>query len=191
MRFSHAADKTYAIFDDEHVISYGGLAPALRLAERAGLERVVGEHVALTAAEGANAPAKVTSIVAGMASGADSIDDLDALRHGGMDKLFDGIRAPSTLGSFLRAFTWGNVRQLDKVARQVLTALAAHTPLLPGAEVLAFLDIDSMQRRTYGYAKQGSGFGHTKIGGKSVLVRGLNVLAVTLSTPLAAPVVAA
>lgn len=83
------------------------------------------------------------------------------------------------------------MRQLDKVARQVLASLAAHTPLLPGKQVLAFLDIDSMQRRTYGYAKQGSGFGHTEIGGKSVLVRGLNVLAVTLSTPLAAPVVAA
>nr|WP_170246586.1 transposase [Nonomuraea zeae] len=83
------------------------------------------------------------------------------------------------------------MRQLDKVARQVLVTLAAHTPLLPGKQVLAVPDIDSMQRRTYGYTKQGSGFGHTKIGGKSVLVRGLNVLAVTLSTPLAAPVVAA
>ncbi|MEV4020784.1 hypothetical protein AB0J35_60940 [Nonomuraea angiospora] len=71
----------------------------------------------------------------------------------------------------------------------MLVNLARHTPLLPGADVLAFLDIDSMQRRTYGYAKQGSGFGHTKIQGESVLVRGLNVLAVTLSTPLAAPVV--
>ncbi|MFI7644422.1 IS1380 family transposase [Nonomuraea sp. NPDC049400] len=191
MRFSHAASRTQAIFDDEHVISYAGLAPALRLAERCGLDHLVGEHVALGAADGVNAPAKVTSIVAGMACGADSIDDLDLLRHGGMDKLFAGIRAPSTLGSFLRAFTWGNVRQLDKVARQVLVALAAHTPLLPGAEVLAFLDVDSMQRRTYGYAKQGSGFGHTKIQGKNMLVRGLNVLAVTLSTPLAAPVVAA
>ncbi|NBE98007.1 hypothetical protein FE391_34145 [Nonomuraea sp. KC401] len=113
-----------------------------------------------------NAPAKLASIVAGMACGADSIDGLGALRHGGMGKLFTGIRAPSTLGSFLRAFTWGNVRQLDTVARQVLAALARHTPLLPGADVLAFLDIDSMQRRTYGYAKQGSGFGHTKIQGK-------------------------
>ncbi|MFI7453816.1 transposase [Nonomuraea sp. NPDC049714] len=173
------------------MIAYGGLAPVLRLAERAGLERLAGEHVALGAAEGANAAAKVTTIVAGMACGADSIDDLDMLRHGGMDKLFDGVRAPSTLGSFLRAFTWGNVRQLDKVARLLLPALAEHTPLLPGNRVLAFLDIDSMQRRTYGYAKQGSGFGHTKIQGKSVLVRGLNVLAVTLSTPLAAPVLAA
>ncbi|MEU7864464.1 IS1380 family transposase [Nonomuraea sp. NPDC049141] len=169
MRFSHAASCTQAIFDDEHVIS----------------------HAAPTAADGVNAGAKVISIVAGMACGADSIEDLDLLRHGGMDKQFDGIRAPSTLGSFLRAFTWGNVRQLDKVARELLAALAAHTPLLPGGDVLAFLDIDSMQRRTYGYAKQGSGFGHTKIQGKSVLVRGLNALTVTLSTPLAAPVLAA
>jgi hypothetical protein len=95
-----------------------------------------------------------------MTRGADSIDDLDLLRHGEMDKLFDGIRAPSTLGSFLRAFTWSNVRQLDKAARNLLAALAAHTPLLPGKDVPAFLDLDSMQRRTYGYAKQGSGFGH-------------------------------
>ncbi|WP_326640057.1 IS1380 family transposase [Streptosporangium sp. NBC_01755] len=191
MQFFHDAAKTRAIFDDEHVIAYGGLAPTMRPAERCGLGDLVGAHVTSTARDGVNAPAKVCSIVAGMACGADSIDDLDLLRHGGMDKVFDGIRAPSTLGAFLRAFTWGNVRQLEKVARQVLTALAAHTPLLPGAEVLAFLDIDSMQRRTYGYAKQGAGFGHTKIGGKSVLVRGLNVLAVTLSTPLTAPVVAA
>lgn len=191
MRFSHAASKTHAIFDDEHVISYGGLAPAMRLAERCGLARLVAEHVAPSAADGVNPAAKVSSIVAGMACGADSIDDLDLLRHGGMDKIFTGIRAPSTLGSFLRAFTWGNVRQLDKVARHLLAALAAHTPLLPSKEVLAFLDIDSMQRRTYGYAKQGSGFGHTKIQGKNVLVKGLNVLTVTLSTPLAAPVVAA
>lgn len=171
LEFLHAASRTQAIFDDEHVISYAGLAPALRLAERCGLDRLVGEHVALGAADGVNAPAKVVSIVAGMACGADSIDDLDLLRHGGMDTMFTGIRAPSTLGSFQRAFTWGNVRQLDKVARELLVALAAHTPLLPGKDVLAFLDIDSMQRCTYGYAKQGSGFGHTKIQGKSVLVK--------------------
>jgi hypothetical protein len=190
LEFFHAANRTQAIFDDEHVISYAGLAPALRLAERCGLDRLVSEHVALGAADGVNAPAKVVSIVAGMTCGADSIDDLDLLRHGGMDTMFTGIRAPSTLGSFLRAFTWGNVRQLDKVARELLVALAAHTPLLPGKDVLAFLDIDSMQRRTYGYAKQGSGFGHTKIQGKNVLVKGLNALTVTLSTPLAAPLLA-
>jgi hypothetical protein len=185
----HAAARTHAAFDEEHVVGYAGLVPVMRLAGRCALDGLVSEHVALAHWQGVNAPVKVASIVAGMACGADSIDDLDVLRHGGMDKLFDGIRAPSTLGSFLRAFTWGNVRQLEKVARTLLARLAAHTPLLPGADVLAFLDIDSMQRRTYGYAKQGSGFGHTKIGGKNVRIRGLNVLAASLSTPLAAPVI--
>jgi hypothetical protein len=185
----HAAAKTRASFDDEHVIGYAGLATAMRLAERCGLGALVAKHVAIGDRLGVNAPQKVASIVGGMLTGADSIDDLDALRHGGMDKLFDGIRAPSTLGSFLRCLTWGNVRQLDKAGRGLLARLAAQTPLLPGATVVAFLDVDSMQRRTYGYAKQGSGFGHTKIQGKSVLVRGLNALISTLSTPLAAPVI--
>ena len=110
-----------------------------------------------------NADLKIPGLVAGMAAGADSIDDMDVLRHGAMTEVFGGIRAPSTLGSFLRSFTWGNVRQLDAVARQFLGALAAGTPLLPGAGVLAFIDMDSMQKRVYGHAKQGAGFGHTKI----------------------------
>ncbi|MEO3862935.1 IS1380 family transposase [Acrocarpospora sp. B8E8] len=185
----HASAKTHAIFDEERVIAYAGLEPVMRLAERCGLDALVEEHVAIANPLGANAPAKIGSIVAGMATGADSIEDLDALRHGGMDKLFDQIRAPSTLGSFLRAFAWGNVRQLEKVNRRLLAALAVHTPLLPDVGVLAFIDVDSMQRRTYGYHKQGSGFGHTKIQGRSVLVRGLNVLASTVSTPLSAPVI--
>ena len=65
------------------------------------------------------------------------------------------------------------------------------SPLLPGGEVLAFIDIDATQKRVYGHAKQGAGFGHTKIQGKTVLVRGLNALAAVVSTPLAAPVIAA
>jgi hypothetical protein len=138
-----------------------------------------------------NAHLKVGCLVAGMAAGADSIDDLDVLRHGAMGELFTGIRAPSTLGSFLRSFTWGNVRQLDAVARRLLAELARQAPLLPGAEVLAFIDIDAMQKRIYGHAKQGAGFGHTKIQGKTVLIRGLNALAAVVSTPLAAPVIAA
>ncbi|WP_326830091.1 IS1380 family transposase [Streptosporangium sp. NBC_01810] len=189
MQLFHDSAKTHAIFDEERVVAYGGLGPVMRLAERCGLSDLAGEHVTPTGRDGVNPAAKIGSIVAGMACGADSIDDLDALRHGGMDTLFTGIRAPSTLGSFLRCLAWGNVRQIEKVARLLPARPAAHTPLLPGADVLAFLDVDSMQRRTYGYKKQGSGFGHTKIGGKGVLVRELNVLASTLSTPLAAPVV--
>jgi hypothetical protein len=97
-----------------------------------------------------------------MLAGADSIDDLDVLRHGGMGELFDGVRAPSTLGSFLRALSWGNVGQLEAVNRRLLGELAARTPVLADARQLAFLDVDSCQRRVYGHAKQGVGFGHAK-----------------------------
>jgi hypothetical protein len=137
-----------------------------------------------------NAHLKVPCLAAGMIAGADSIDDMDLLRHGAMPALFGGIRAPSTLGSFLRSFTWGNVLQLEKVSRLLLEDLARRAPLLPGKDTMAFLDIDSMQKRVYGHKKQGAAFGHTKIQGKSLLVRGLNTLAATISTPLAAPVIA-
>ena len=80
--------------------------------------------------------------------------------------------------------------QLQKVHRQVLAELAGRAPLLPGKDVLAFVDIDSQQKRVYGQAKQGAAFGHAKIQGKGLLVRGLNVLAATVCTPLAAPVIA-
>jgi hypothetical protein len=95
-------------------------------------------------------------LVAGMAAGTDSIDDMDVLRHGAMGELFGRIRAPSTLGSFLRSFTWDNVRQLDAVARQLLARLAQAAPLLPGGDVLAFIDMDSMQK-VYGHKKQAPG----------------------------------
>jgi hypothetical protein len=115
----------------------------------------------------------------------------DLLRHGAMTSLFGGVRAPSTLGSHLRCYTWGNVLQLEKAAREFLIALTGQAPLLPGAQTLAFIDIDSMQKRVYGHKKQGARFGHTKIQGKSLLVRGLNALAAVVSTPLSAPVIAA
>src|SRR5262249_19873283 len=163
----------------------------MALAQRAGLGGLVEEHVRVGRRCGVNAQVKVPCVVAGMIGGADSIDDMDLLRHGAMPVLFGGIRAPSTLGSFLRAFTWGNVLQLEKVSRLVLAELAHRTPLLPGADTLAFVDIDSMQKRVYGRRKQGAAFGHTKIQGKSLLVRGLNALAAAISPPLAAPVIAA
>lgn len=161
----------------------------MRLAQRCGLAGLVADHVRVDHRCGANAPVKIGSVVAGMAAGADSIDDLDVIRHGGMDRLFGGLRAPSTLGSFLRACSWGNVRQLEAVSRLLLGRLAAHTPLLPGADQLAYVDVDSSQKRIYGPGKQGAGFGHTKIQGKSVLVRGLSPLIGAVSTPVAAPVV--
>src|SRR5690242_16076631 len=136
----------------------------MALAQRAGLADLAGEHVRVARRCGVNPQVKVPAIVAGMIGGADSIDDLDLLRHGAMPALFGGVRAPSTLGSFLRSFTWGNVLQLGKVNRLLLGELARRAPLLPGADVLAFAGIDSQQKRVYGHKKQGAGFGHTKIG---------------------------
>jgi hypothetical protein len=171
------------------------LVPVMSLAERAGLSGLVDEHVVINdppiASTGANPTGKITSIVAGMVAGADSIDDLDVIRHGGMTRLFGGVYAPSTLGSFLRAFTHGHTRQLATVARRFLVDLATRTPILAGAAEMTYVDIDSLLRRVYGKRKQGASFGHTKIGGYSVRLRGLSPLAATISTPIATPVIAA
>ena len=190
MRLLHSLAKAHASFDDPNLVSHAGLVPVMALAERAGLADLVAEHVTPGGECGVNAHLKVPCLAAGMAAGADSIDDMDMLRHGAMDILFGGVRAPSTLGSHLRSYTWGNVSQLEKAGREFLAELARQAPLLPGAETLAFIDIDSMQKRVYGHEKQGAKFGHTKIQGKSLLVRGLNALAAVISTPIAAPVIA-
>jgi DDE family transposase len=191
VRLLHSLAKTRASFDDPNLVSHAGLVPVMALAQHAGLGDLVAEHVRPGGECGVNAQVKIPCLVAGMAAGADSIDDMDLLRHGAMDALFGGVRAPSTLGSHLRCYAWGNVAQLEKAGREFLIALARRAPLLPGADTVAFIDIDSMQKRVYGHKKQGAKFGHTKIQGKSLLVRGLNALAATVSTPLSAPVIAA
>jgi Transposase DDE domain group 1 len=190
VRLLHGLAKTCATFDDPNLVSRAGLVPVMALAQRAGLGGLVAEHVRIERRCGVNAYLKVPCLVAGMIAGADSIDDMDLLRHGAMPVLVGGIRAPSTLGSFLRSFTWGNVLQMEKVSRLLLADLAGRAPLLPGKDTVAFIDIDSTQKRVCGHARQGVAFGHTKIQGKGLLVRGLNALAATISTPLAAPVIA-
>src|SRR5215210_151270 len=158
MRVCHGLS---AIFDDPNLVSSAGLAPALQLAERAGFQQLVAEHVRIDKPGGRNAAVKVASLVAGMVAGADSIDDMALLRHGAMARLFRGTRAPSTLGTFLRTFTFGHVRQLDAVHARLLVNLTRATPLLAGADELAYVDIDDTVRQTYGYAKHGAGRGYT------------------------------
>src|SRR5680860_449124 len=174
------------MFDDENLVSCAGLVPVLALAEQAGLSELIAERVAIketrVASAAVNPVGKLTSIVAGMAAGADSIDDLDVIRSGGMRRLFAQVYAPATLGQFLREFTHGHTRQLASVARAHLVNLARRTELLPGIEQQAFIDIDSLLRPVYGHAKQGASFGHTKIAGRQVLRRGLSPLATTIST---------
>ena len=125
-----------------------------------------------------------------MCAGADSIDDVDVVRCGGMKALFGGVYAPSTIGTLLREFTFGHARQLESVLREHLAGLGERVDLLPGADVRAFVDIDSLLRPVYGHAKQGAGYGHTKIVGKQVLRKGLSPLATTISTDTAAPMIA-
>ena len=184
MRLSHGSSALSASFDDPNLVSVGGLAAVLALAQSCRLGDLVAEKLTLKATGGVNAAIKVPALVAGMVAGADSIADMDLLRQGGMDRLFAGIRAPSTLGTFLRAFTFGHVRQLDSIAAAFLVALAGRTPLLPGADQVTFLDLDDTMRETHGYAKQGASYGYTK-------VKGLNALIATISTPVAAPVIGA
>jgi len=181
MRVCHGVT---AVFDDPNLVSCAGLAPVLELAERAGLHDIVEEHVRIDRPGGQNALVKVVSLVAGVVAGADSIDDMGLLRHGGMGRLFTGVRAPSTLGTFLRSFTFGHVRQLDAVASRLLINLARRAPLLAGASELAYVDVDDTVKPTFGYAKQGAGRGYTG-------VKGLNVLLATISTASSRPVIAA
>jgi hypothetical protein len=110
-------------FDDPNLVSCGGLAAVQALATRCGLARLLTDRLRIAARGGVNATAKVLALVAGMVAGADSIDDMDLLRHGGMGRLFTDVRAPSTLGAFLRVFTFGHVRQLDAVAAALLPRL--------------------------------------------------------------------
>lgn len=194
MQSSHTWRSGAAVFDEANIVSHAGLVPVMQLAEQAGLSQLLDEHVRFVdervKSGAANSTAKLTSIIAGMAAGADSIDDLDLVRCGGMKRLFSGVYAAATLGILLREFTYGHARQLQAVLRVHLATLAQQTPILAGIDQRTFIDIDSLLRPVYGHRKQGASFGHTKIAGKTVLRRGLSPLAVTISTPAAAPVIA-
>ena len=181
MRVCHSFDP---VFDDPNLIAYGGLPAVMRLAEQAGLYDLVDEHVTVPGTAGANTSAKVSAIIAGLVVGADSISDLDVLRHGGMGRVFTGLRAPTTLGTHLRAYRFGHVRQLDAAPARLLPRLAAVSPILAGAEQVTYLDVDDTIRETHGYHKQGAAYGYSK-------VKGLNAQVAILSTPLSAPVIAA
>jgi len=187
MQLCHTPRATSAVFDDPNLVSSAGLVPVVALAQSAGLEELAKEHLSVPTDKGANAGLKVTSLVAGMVAGADSIDDMALLRHGGMGRVFAGAYAPSTLGSFLRSFTFGHVRQLDAVASRFLTRLAAQAPLIATSSDTierVMVDIDDTIIEVRGYAKQGSGYGYSG-------VRGLNALLAVVSTKTTAPVIVA
>ena len=194
MHSSYTFTAGSAVFDEQNLVSSAGLVPVLKLAEQTGLSRLIGEHVDLPSTRvrsGAVNPAgKLTSIIGAMACGADSIDDANVLRAGGTPRVFNEVYAPSTLGIFLREFTFGHASQLAAVARAHLVALAQRAPLLPGIEQRVFVDIDSLLRPVYGHQKQGASFGHAKIASRALLRLGLSPQITTLSTATAPPVIA-
>ena len=183
-----ASHRVRPVFDDPNLVGSAGLVPALLLARAAGLDALAREHLEV---ECPNPEVKTTAVVAGMVAGADCIDDMDVLRHGAMPRLFTGIVAPSTIGTYLRAFTQGQIAQLDAVASRFLVGLIGLVGGLlggvggrDGGEGIVFVDVDDTIRQVYGYAKQGAAYGYSK-------VKGLNAQLAVLSTPLSAPVIAA
>lgn len=194
MQVSHDFQPDSAVFDDDNLVSCAGLVPVMTLAEATGLADLLADKVHIAEPRiksgSANPAPKLATLIAGMCAGADSIDDLDVVRSGGMKTLFSGVYAPSTIGTLLREFSFGHARQLESVLGAHLGALCGRVDLLPGADVRAFIDIDSLLRPVYGHTKQGASYGHTKIAGKQVLRKGLSPLATTISTDTAAPVIA-
>jgi len=149
------------VFDDERAVSDAGIVLVATLADRLGIEALAGRFVRLGDRVGAANPGrKLMSLVYAMVLGADCIDDTDILRSGSTRKLLaTRVAAPSTLGTFLRAFTFGHVRQLDRLLAELLKrAWAAGAG--PGAGRLV-IDVDSFVGEVHGYAKQGASFGYT------------------------------
>src|SRR5829696_6474344 len=193
VQVSHRFSADSAVFDDDNLVSCAGLVPVMALAERTGLADLLAQMVHIAAPRiksgAANPAPKLVTLIAGMCAGADCIDDVEVLRSGGMKTLFGGVYAPSTIGTLLREFTFGHARQLESVLAGHLARLCEQVDLLPGADVRAFVDIDSLLRPVYGHAKQGASYGHTKIAGRQVLRKGLSPLATTISTDTAAPMI--
>ena len=154
-------DATRVLFDDERAVANAGVLLPAMLAERLGIEGLVDRTVDLGDRPGAANPGrKVMTLLSAMALGADSIDDCDVLRSGQTQAVLGhAVVAPSTLGTFLRAFTFGHVRQLDRVLAECLCrAWAAGAG--PGEDRLV-MDVDSFVGEVYGYDKQGAGYGYT------------------------------
>ena len=156
-------DGVEVVFDDERVVSDAGIVLVATLAGRLGLEALVDRFVTLRRDRpgAANAGRKVMALIFAMLLGADSIDDCELLRAGRTRRLLGGwLPAPSTLGTFLRAFTFGHVRQLDRLLGETLTR-AWRAGAGPGEGRLV-VDVDSFIGEVHGYKKQGAGFGYTK-----------------------------
>jgi len=151
-------------FDETNLVPNAGLLPAAVLAQRLDLAGLVDRRLRL-ARHGANSGAKAMSVIGSMLAGGDSIDDVAVLRAGAASILFDGTRAPSTVGSWLRSHKWSNARQLDAVSRELLARLWAAGAGPADLAGPLTIDLDSTIVPVHGRAKQGAAFGYTKVRG--------------------------
>ena len=153
--FSHTLDRVGVVFDDDHLVADAGLIAPATLGQHLGLAELFESHVDLGAAPGhAHVGHKAMTVIHSVLAGGDSIDDCDTLRAGSTAAVLGhGVAAPSTIGVFLRSFTWGHARQLDAVAGAVL-ARAWAAGAGPGDKAVT-VDVDSSICETYGLAKQG------------------------------------
>ncbi len=149
-------DRIRIVFDDHRLVANAGLLLPATLARHLGLRELVDHHLDLGGAPGrANTGDKLMTLVASAMAGGDCIDDADVLRTGGTACTLGGtVKAPSTLGTFLRSFRWGHVRQLDRVSRELL-ARAWAAGAGPGDAPFT-IDLDSTICETYGLAKEGA-----------------------------------
>jgi len=167
---SHNPTLLAVTFDDDRAVAGAGLALVATLSKRLGTYALANEVIDLGDRPGHTLPGrKVLTLVHAMAAGADCIDDCDVLRSGSTGKVLGhGVMAPSTLGTFLRAFTFGHVRQLDRLSEELLSR-AWGFGAGPGEEPMT-IDIDSTIQQVYGKQKQGSAYGYTKVLGQHPLV---------------------
>jgi hypothetical protein len=166
MRSSYDLSRLETTFDEDNLVPNAGLIAPGALAQKLGIAELVDErvHLPADAAGRANGGTKATTVIGAMLTGADSISDTDVLRAGAAPEIFDDIRAPSTIGTWLRGFTWATVRQLDAVSRELL-ARAWQAGLGPDLADDLTVDVDSTICETYGVRKQGARFGYTKVRG--------------------------
>ncbi|MGH7639300.1 MAG: IS1380 family transposase [Candidatus Dormibacteria bacterium] len=162
---SHTLDRLGVAFDDPHLVANAGLLLPATLAQQLGLRQLIQRQLDLGAAPGrANVGHKAMTVIHALLAGGDSIEDAEVLRAGASQVVLGhAVLAPSTLGTFLRSFTFGHVRQLDAISREALSR-AWGAGAGPGDSEFK-IDLDSTICETYGVLKQGVGFGYTKVRG--------------------------
>jgi hypothetical protein len=173
VKASHNLARVSVTFDEDRLVPNGGLTVAALLAQKLGVDELIDEHVTLTGEGAGNSGAKALTVIGSALAGGDCIDDVNVLRTGASRQLFDQVRAPSTIGTWLRLFIWAAVRQLDRVTRELLRR-AWTAGLGPDLDADLTIDIDSSVVETYGLNKQGgSKFSYLGVRGYHPLVASL------------------